>query len=481
MATYTINGKSYKIPDSVQGDKLEETLLLLSEQTTAQPAAQAEEMSAEEVSQPTATQEPTIGQRIGKVPGIAQAAEFAGAANRSILDFADFLGPDTVNAILSTAGSDYRVPTFTQLGQKVGIGDQGFVEPGLQRDILQAAGAAAPAAMGIQGVIRQAAKNFMPSTQQAVTTGQRILSQAAEQSVPAAGAYGAVSGAGAEVGERVGGPVGAAVGAIAAPTVVQGVGALLKSGTKAGFGAIKNAFARDQAFNRLSEKAKSELLAEEMVRAGMSIDDVTRRLTELGDDAILADVAPGFAGLLRDAANKIPRIQGRITKELSGRQTTQAGRIASALDDATGTPSLTLDDEIARIESITKPEITRLYAAVKGKPMEFSPQVKGILEKSETIRAARREANKALNDMRLLGEEPTNIDTVDQLKKALDDQVNAAIRAGENEKASRTRDAARRIPNAAPGGKRLSSWDSADFSVEGCPSSPLRSSVLRVP
>ena len=29
MATYTINGKSYKIPDSVQGKQLEETLMML--------------------------------------------------------------------------------------------------------------------------------------------------------------------------------------------------------------------------------------------------------------------------------------------------------------------------------------------------------------------------------------------------------------------------------------------------------------------
>ena len=81
-----------------------------------------------------------IDQALQKVPGIPQLTEFAAATNRSVADVIDFIGPDTINAALQVSGSEMRVPTLRGSLEKTGI-EGGFVEPGLQREVIQAAGA----------------------------------------------------------------------------------------------------------------------------------------------------------------------------------------------------------------------------------------------------------------------------------------------------------------------------------------------------
>lgn len=78
-------------------------------------------------------------------------AELAAASNRSVTEFVDFLGPDTVNAVLSLAGSDVRVPTLTGALESTGIRG-GFMEPGTAREVVRTAGAVIPAAAGLKQV-----------------------------------------------------------------------------------------------------------------------------------------------------------------------------------------------------------------------------------------------------------------------------------------------------------------------------------------
>lgn len=77
--------------------------------------------------------------------------EFAAGANRSVTEFLDFIGPDTANALLSLAGVDARVPTLTGALESTGI-QGGFMEPGMAREAVAAAGQAAPIAAGFKAV-----------------------------------------------------------------------------------------------------------------------------------------------------------------------------------------------------------------------------------------------------------------------------------------------------------------------------------------
>jgi hypothetical protein len=94
--------------------------------------------------------------------------EFAAAANREVTEVLDFLGPDGVNAVLSLAGSNRRVPTLAsnkfgaqgvlgQDGANTGI-EGGFMQPGVARDAVQTAGALTAAAGGFKSVPRSADK-----------------------------------------------------------------------------------------------------------------------------------------------------------------------------------------------------------------------------------------------------------------------------------------------------------------------------------
>jgi hypothetical protein len=78
-------------------------------------------------------------------------SELAAASNKSVTEFVDFLGPDTVNAVLSLSGSEYRVPTLTGALEPIGIRG-GFMDEGVPRDIVRAAGSLLPAAAGMKQV-----------------------------------------------------------------------------------------------------------------------------------------------------------------------------------------------------------------------------------------------------------------------------------------------------------------------------------------
>lgn len=87
-------------------------------------------------------------------PALRVLGELAASANRSVTELVDFFGPDTVNAVLSLAGSETRVPTLTEALEPTGI-KGGFMEPGAAREAVQAGGALIPAAAGIAPVRRE--------------------------------------------------------------------------------------------------------------------------------------------------------------------------------------------------------------------------------------------------------------------------------------------------------------------------------------
>lgn len=158
-----------------------------------------------------------IDKAFKEIPGGKTLAEFAAGANRSIAGFLDFIGPDNVNAILELAGSDKRVPTFSEM-----VPERGSFQQGLVGDIAATGGELVPAALSISQGLKKVASN-LPKMQAGETAGTGVIRQLGgsrpAQDITAA----AAAGAGQEVGREVGGETGAMVGGVLAPIAVAAI------------------------------------------------------------------------------------------------------------------------------------------------------------------------------------------------------------------------------------------------------------------
>lgn len=149
-----------------------------------------------------------------KIPGIPTLSEFASGTNRTIAGFLDFLGPDNVNAVLELAGSNKRVPTFSEL-----TAEQGAFGSGLTGKIAGTAGELAPAAVGIGQALRSLAGK-LPSVTTGETAGRGVVRQLGETTAKQDITGALAAGAGQEIGREVGGETGAMIGGIVAPIAV---------------------------------------------------------------------------------------------------------------------------------------------------------------------------------------------------------------------------------------------------------------------
>lgn len=362
-----------------------------------------------------------------QVPGLAPAAEFAAGANRAILGAIDFLGSDTINAILELAGSETRVPTATET---FGAPRGSFVQ-GTTGDILASAGEAATMAALPQTALRQAAQRAIP---QAGSTASRVLSEVARDTPQTAAALGAVSGAGAEIGEEAGGTTGALVGSVLAPTIASSAVGAVRGGVTRALESRQAAQELGETLGSMSDEGAVKLLTAALQREGISPQEAQVKLEQLGPDAIPADIGANMARLLRTASNKAPRIESEAANVFRSRQATQEGRILSALDDVTGTSTLNINDEIVRLDKATRPEINRLYDEARQADVQFSPSLNRLLTGDNSLGRAQRKVRRRLADRAAVGDEVTNLDVIDASKKELDDQIGRALRQGENEK-----------------------------------------------
>ena len=172
------------------------------------------EIEAPTVEPPAAQAEPTAIDQGAEL--LKQAAaiplEFAAGVNKAALGILDFFGPDQINAALELAGSEQRVPTLSgsEIGQAATKG--GFLEEGLARDIISAAGQVSTAAIAPQQFIRSAAQQLprLAAGGESVVAG--ALRQAGQETTGQAIKAGALVGAGAEVGGEVGEQVGGETG-----------------------------------------------------------------------------------------------------------------------------------------------------------------------------------------------------------------------------------------------------------------------------
>lgn len=403
---------------------------------TATPTPSSIPEGFEAVATPEKTAMQQIDEALLSIPGMRQFSEIAAATNKSVLDIIDFFGPDAINAVLQVSGSEARVPTAAALGESLNVSRGGFVEPGLQQDILRGAGQTIPAAVGVGSLLRAGAQQLPAMTAKTEGTISGILRQMGGGTAGADVTLGAASGAGAVLGEEVAGTPGEIAGAFLAPLSISASSTPIKNALSKGAEGVSNLITGiTKSTTGMTDEGASKLLGEALVREGMSPNDVVAKLQQLGPDAIPADAANSFARLLNAASRKIPRIEGRAAQVFGERQKGQAVRIIDSLDDASGTSSLSLDDEIARLNNAFGPEIDDLYAAARQAEFTPSQKLNKLVSESPSLIKASQAANAALKDRQALGKPTSQIDLIDATKRQLDDQIGKSIRDGENNKA----------------------------------------------
>ena len=354
------------------------------------------------------------------------ALELMSGANNSVIQLLDALGPDAFNSISAGLGSDVRAPTIsgTPFGRQAA---EGFLPEGTAKNVLRGTGSAIPAALGGGAALRQIAQNVAPTVSAVESTIPALLRQMGSSTATTDAVFGAASGAGAEIGRERGGDTGALAGSFLAP-----IGAIgLKSAFDAGVRGIKSLMT---SVSSLSDEGAATTLANIMIREGISPEEAAAKLAKLGPEGMPADLGVGFGRLLRAASNKIPRIEGLAATKLKDRQAGQSGRIEDSLDDATGTPMLSVDDEIIRLNSVEGPRVTQLYNEAREQPVALSERLTALINGNNSVGRANKAAKRRLADKEAAGDVVGDIDRIDAIKQVLDDQIGVALRSGEKNK-----------------------------------------------
>jgi len=255
-------------------------------------------------------------------------------------------------------------------------------------------------------------------------------------------AMGAASGAvlgGADAGVRSGGDMGDIALGAGLGGVLGGAGPAI--GELAGMGAraIGSRMGRSPsaAQNLFSQAAGAD-----------AIDDVGRGLSQMGPDALPMDLGPNLRATAGALGSTPGRNQQIIRSAVGDRQAAAGTRIAGALDDALGQSVDTLavaDDIIARRGAAAKP----LYDAAYSKPVPFTKELESLLKRPSVGRALSKARGLAADegipsqqwfaniadDGKVTIKNVPDVRQLDLTKRALDDMISAAQRAGNNNEA----------------------------------------------
>lgn len=182
-----------------------------------------------ETEQPEQPEQPTQGmldslrQAILDAPGGSELAEFGAAINRGTASLADFFTTKPFRSVQQIAGvpTEDRIPTIEQTFEEDTRGN--FVEPGLKRDILRAAGETIPAAMTGGALLRSTASAIPKVQLGGETIKQGITKQLGTSTARQDALLGGLSGTGGEIGEEFGGEPGKLAGSILLPMAPQAI------------------------------------------------------------------------------------------------------------------------------------------------------------------------------------------------------------------------------------------------------------------
>ena len=377
-----------------------------------------------------AIQADPLANALYSLPGTRPLMEFANAAGRSVADVVDFFGPDVINSILQISGTESRVPTIRGSLESIGaIAPAGsYMQPGLGQQIVSGAGEAIPMAMGAQGLLRagmqRLPQTLMPSTARRVAQSMASTTPA-QEAVATAGAV-----TGGEVGKASGIPgaefAGAIVGGGVGVPLISNIDRMLTN--RSDFAAMAGNMAR------VRTDVAGEMLAKSLRASGLSVDDAMKQYRALGRNALPADIDQSFREILRAAMNVDEGISGQARRMVNQRQAGSGARIAQSLDIIS---TDNLDDYLRSVDATLGPQVRDLYDQAAQRSVAMPPALRARFEGDSAIGRVQPEVQRRLADRRAMGEQVSNFNLIDETKRALDDQIGAALRGGQNQEARR--------------------------------------------
>ncbi len=270
---------------------------------------------------------------------------------------------------------------------------------------------------------------------------------------------------GAAQGAAIGGTLGGALGAFA-PLVGQGVEELARRVKRLDVRAIADEFGISPPAARTVKEA---LLNDDL-------DEAAKRLSQLGDDAMLADAGPATQGLLDAAVTTGGEALTTTRRAVEGRAQTVGSRLRGKLDDILGKP-MGVRAAAREISDSTRAARSSAYQRAYAQPINYADDagrsIEAVLERvpSGTLRRAIDEANESmqeagLRNMQIMAEvaddgavvfrEMPNVQQLDQIKRALDSIAREAVDqfgrpTAQGQRASRlARDLRNALGDAAP-------------------------------
>lgn len=363
----------------------------------------------------------SLGRRIIESPivrGTGNAAmEVVSGVNRPFAGLID-LAASPVNAALQLAGSERRIPALTpQAAPPPGTylqGEGGRVI-GTASEYISSAVPVTAAIKAIPTAIR-VGEMMLPQAQQ---FGRNIIRsfQSTPYRTEAATAGG--FGVGSELADDLGipEPVAGFAGAIASQRLNAGISSLVDI-----FKSSSSASSRDIAM---------KALAEQMVRSGLTPNQVEQELKNLGDLGMPADLSSNFLRMMKAVANQYPEVEGSLVEALRQRQAGQADRIMQSFTNATGTTSRNVYEAIDELEKTFLPQINDLYSQAHSRGVQFPPRIMEWVQGNELWRGIYNKALVEMEAQRAAGRPQGTLSLLDFMKRELDGQIGAAVRAGD--------------------------------------------------
>ena len=227
-----------------------------------------------------------------------------------------------------------------------------------------------------------------------INLGRQVLPQVGPvmRSVGAGGLFGAAAGAGEAQ----------SLGDIPQEALTSGItSAVLGGGTELGMKAVRPAASiiRAQAGRVIPESVRSLVggsstdlarnrVAQAMLRDGATPDQVTARMSKLGDDAILAEAAGYNTRDLLDTMATLPGRTKNYTEDLiRQRQSQRGGRIATAAQQQLSPTGVRLADSVESLITKRDVDATPLYEQLKTVNIQLDDDLKQILDASKKLGA----------------------------------------------------------------------------------------------
>lgn len=201
-------------------------------------------------------------------------------------------------------------------------------------------------------------------------------------------------------------------------------GNLVGEGTQAVVNALRGPEAR--AADYVSRAAQMD---------GLTPQSGTTRLSELGPEGVLADLGPNMSMQARGAYTRPGEAQTIIRDALVNRGNQAGQRIEGAVNQSLGAQSnvlQTADDIISARRAVAKP----LYDVALPTPVPPSDELTSLLQRPSAQAALKQAQNNILDRGGVFDIKNPTVELLDEVKKALDDVIEPARRAGEGAKVS---------------------------------------------